>query len=59
MKKYYLATNEIDVFNYGEMQQGQDIMSGQKKLFENITLEELKIKLASYGQTYEDNNNIQ
>jgi hypothetical protein len=54
MTTYYLATNEIDVFHYGEMEDGMDIVTGQPILLFYNTKEELIITLESYGQQYQE-----
>ena len=54
MTKWYLATNEIDVFHYGSMEEEWDIVTGQPKLFFYNTKEELIIVLESYGQQYQE-----
>jgi len=41
MTTYYLATNEIDVFHYGEIEDGMDIVTGQPILLFYNTKEEL------------------
>ena len=54
MIKWYLATNEIDVFHYGSMEEEWQITTGQPKLFFYNTKEELIIVLESYGQQYQE-----
>lgn len=51
---YYLATNETDVFHYGELKAVQTIETGQPELFMFDTRQELITKLSSYGQQYID-----
>ena len=52
--KWYLATNEIDVFHYGSMEEEWEITTGQPNLFFYNTKEELIIALELYGQQYQD-----
>jgi hypothetical protein len=52
--KYYLATNEVDVFHYGEMEDGMELTTGQPVSFIYDTEEELIAKLAEYGQVYQE-----
>ena len=52
--KYYLATNEVDVFHYGEMEDDMEFTTGQPVSFIHDTKEELIAKLAEYGQVYQD-----
>lgn len=54
MTTYYLATNEVDVFHYGEMKDGMDVVTGQPILLFYNTKEELIIALESYGQQYQE-----
>jgi hypothetical protein len=51
--KYYLATNEVDVFHYGEMEDSSMFTTGQPVSFVYVTREELIEKLADYGQEYQ------
>jgi hypothetical protein len=51
--KYYLATNEVDVFHYGEMADTSVFTTGQPVSFVYDTREELIEKLAEYGQEYQ------
>jgi hypothetical protein len=53
---YYLATNEIDVFHYGLMEEGMEFTTGQPKSFFYNTKEELINTLALYNQEYQDLN---
>lgn len=43
--KYYLATNEIDVFHFGEMEEEWVLTTGQPKIFYFDTEQELINKL--------------
>ena len=52
--KYYLATNEVDVFHYGEMADTSVFTTGQPVSFVYPTKEELITKLAEYGQEYQE-----
>ena len=52
--KYYLATNEVDVFHYGEMEDTMEFTTGQPVSFIYDTKEELIAKLAEYGQVYQE-----
>ena len=52
--KYYLATNEVDVFHYGEMEDTSELTTGQPLSFLYNTKEELVTALAGYGQEYQD-----
>jgi hypothetical protein len=52
--KWYLATNEIDVFHYGSMEEEWQITTGQPNLFFYNTKEELIIVLESFGQQYQE-----
>lgn len=52
MKQYFLATNEKDVFHYGKLLQGQVLETGQPKLFDFDTKQELIDKLKEYGQDF-------
>ena len=54
MTTYYLATNEMDVFHYGELQEGMEVSTGQPNLFFYDTKEELIVTLESYGQQYQE-----
>ena len=51
---WYLATNEIDVFHYGELAEGAVVTTGQPKLDYFETEEDLEIALTNYGQSYVD-----
>ena len=57
--KYYLATNEVDVFHYGEMEDSMEIVTGQPNLFFYNTKEELITALESYGQQYQESTIIE
>ena len=52
--KWYLATNEVDIFHYGSMEEEWEITTGQPNLFFYNTKEELIIVLESYGQQYQE-----
>ena len=52
--KWYLATNEIDVFHYGPMEDDMETTTGQPKLFFYTTEEELITALDIYGQQYQE-----
>ena len=52
--KYYLATNEVDVFHYGEMEDDMEFTTGQPVSFLYDTKEELVTALTGYGQEYQD-----
>lgn len=56
MNKYYLATNEVNVFHYGELVQEQAIFTGQPKLFYFDTEAELITALENYDQIYKPLN---
>jgi hypothetical protein len=51
---WYLATNENDVFHYGELFEGGIVTTGQPKLVYFETKEDLILELANYGQEYID-----
>jgi len=53
---WYLATNETDVFHYGELFEGATVTTGQPKLDYFDTKEDLISKLASYNQEFIDSN---
>ena len=57
--KWYLATNEIDVFHYGSMEEEWEITTGQPILFFYNTKEELIIALELYGQQYQEPGTIE
>jgi hypothetical protein len=57
--KYYLATNEVDVFHYGEMEDSMEIVTGQPNLFFYNTKEELIVVLESYGQQHQESTIIE
>lgn len=52
--KWYLATNEVDVFHYGSMEEDWEITTGQPNLFFYNTKDELVAALNGYGQQYQD-----
>jgi hypothetical protein len=52
--KYYLATNEVDVFHYGEMEDSSIFTTGQPVSFLYDTKEELVTALTGYGQEYQE-----
>lgn len=52
--KWYLATNEIDIFHYGTMEEEWEITTGQPNLFFYNTKEELIVALELYGQQYQE-----
>jgi hypothetical protein len=43
--KYYLATNETDIFHFGEMEEGSILTTGQPKVFYFDTEQKLIDKL--------------
>jgi len=43
--KYYLATNETDIFHFGEMEEGSVLTTGQPKVFYFDTEQKLIDKL--------------
>ena len=51
---YYLATNEIDVFHYGPINNNQTLETGQPFLYYYNTKEELTNILESFGQQYQE-----
>ncbi len=51
---WYLATNEIDVFHYGELFEGASVTTGQPNLEYFDTKTKLKNKLKKYGQEFID-----
>lgn len=51
---WYLATNENDVFHYGELSEESIVTTGQPKLVYFETKEDLVLELANYGQTFID-----
>jgi hypothetical protein len=57
--KWYLATNEIDIFHYGSMEEEWDIVTGQPILFFYNTKEELIIALELYNQQYQEPDTIE
>lgn len=56
--KYYLATNEVDIFHYGELQEGMEFTTGQPVSFLYNTKEELIAKLAEYDHEYQEPQDI-
>ena len=52
--KWYLATNEIDIFHYGTIEEEWEITTGQPNLFFYNAKEELIIALELYGQQYQE-----
>lgn len=56
--KYYLATNEVDVFHYGEMADTSVFTTGQPVSFVYNTKAELISKLTEYGQEYQEPQEI-
>jgi len=52
--KYYLATNEVDIFHYGEMEDTCEFTTGQPVSFLYNTKEELVTALTGYGHEYQD-----
>ena len=51
---WYLATNETDVFHYGELAEGAIVTTVQPKLVYFETKEELITELENYGQEYNE-----
>jgi hypothetical protein len=51
---WYLATNEVDIFHYGELFEGAVIQTGQPKLEYFDTKTNLANKLKEYGQEFID-----
>jgi hypothetical protein len=51
---WYLATNETDVFHYGELFEGANVTTGQPKLDYFETKEDLVLALANYDQEFID-----
>jgi len=52
--KWYLATNEVDVFHYGSMEEEWQITTGQPNLFFYDTKEELITALDVYGHQHQE-----
>ena len=54
--KYYLATNETNIFHFGEMEEGSILTTGQPKVFYFDTESELKNKVNTLAKdsTYYD-----
>jgi hypothetical protein len=48
-KKYYLATNEKDVFHYGCLEHDQEIVTGQPVLIVVDSIEEFLTVLENYN----------
>ena len=53
---WYLATNEINVFHYGEISDNAVVTTGQPNLDYFDSKEDLVKSLTSYGQIYVDLN---
>ena len=55
--RYYLATNEIDVFHFGKIEEESTLTTGQPKVFYFNTESELKNKVNTLAKdsTYYDN----
>jgi len=54
--KYYLATDKVDVFHYGEYDpETQTVSTGQPFYMEFDTKEELIAELQKYNIDYEEN----
>jgi hypothetical protein len=51
---WYLATNENDVFHYGELSEQSIVTTGQPKLVYFETKEDLVLELAGYNQEFID-----
>jgi hypothetical protein len=47
--RYYLATNEKDIFHYGGLEDGQEVKTGQPILIVVNTVEELLEILENYN----------
>jgi hypothetical protein len=56
--KYYLATNETDIFHFGKMEEGAVLTTGQSKVFYFNTEQELINKLTQLtgDSNYYQNN---
>ena len=52
--KWYLATNEVDVFHYGSMEEDMEITTGQPQVFFYTTKEDLVSALTGYGHEYQE-----
>ncbi len=54
--RYFLAHNSVNIFHYGELHDGQVVSTGQPNLeyFENIN--DLKVRLNSFGVVCDENN---
>ena len=53
---YFLAHNSIDIFHYGEVNDGQVVSTGQPNLEYFNSLDELKDRLISFGVICNENN---
>lgn len=51
---WYLATNEVDVFHYGKLEEGFVLTSGQPVVLYFDSQSELEEELEKYGQEYID-----
>ena len=51
---WYLATNEIDIFHYGELAEGGVVTTAQPKLVYFETKEELITELINYNHEYSE-----
>jgi hypothetical protein len=51
---WYLATNEVDVFHYGMLEEGFVLTSGQPVVLYFDSQSELEEELEKYGQEYID-----
>jgi hypothetical protein len=47
--RYYLATNEKDIFHYGGLEDGQEVKTGQPILIVVDTIEEFRDLLKKYN----------
>ena len=54
--KWYLATNEIDIFHYGSIDKEMEFTTGQPKSFFYNTEKELIDALTLYNQEYQNPN---
>jgi hypothetical protein len=58
--KYYLATNETDIFHFGKMEEGAVLTTGQSKVFYFNTEQELINKLTQLtGDSNYYKNNLE
>ena len=55
---YYLATNKVDIFHYGEIQENQEISTGQPFLEYFETKEELRDRMNELGQVFIETKTI-